>query len=168
MSTCTLTRRAAFAALGATTLAAVAASQGAFARSALPPPGIRVDVAPLAANAGEPTAGWVAQDLPGQIARNLAARGVSASVSVRIDYLTLGSSSGGLGPAGSSYDNIEGVATIDGVGMPVRATSTYYPMQVDQTMVDQSNHERVTQLTEALAYWIAQDAAGIAGAGPRG
>jgi hypothetical protein len=57
MSTSTLTRRAAIAALGAMTLAAVAASRGALARSPLPRPGIRVDVAPLAANAGEPTAG---------------------------------------------------------------------------------------------------------------
>jgi hypothetical protein len=32
----------------------------------------RVDVAPLAANAGEPTADWVAQYPAGQIARNLA------------------------------------------------------------------------------------------------
>ena len=105
MSTSTLTRRAAIAALGAMTLAAVAASHGALARSTLPRPGIRVDVAPLAANAGEPTAGWVAQYLPGQIAQNLARRGVSANVFVRIDYLTLGPNSGANGPAGSSYDN---------------------------------------------------------------
>ena len=166
MSTSTLTRRAAIAALGAMTLAAVAASHGALARSTLPPPGIRVDVAPLAANAGEPTAGWVAQYLPGQIAQNLAGRGVSASVSVRVDYLTLGSNI--IGPTGLSYDAIEGVATIDGVETPVRATSTYYSMPADQTMIEQSNRDRVSQLTEALAYWIAQDAAGIAGARPRG
>jgi hypothetical protein len=41
-------------------------------------------------------------------------------------------------------------------------------MQGDQTMIEQSNRDRVSQLTEALAYWIAQDAAGIAGPGPRG
>ncbi len=168
MSKSKLARRVVIAALGAITLAAVVASPGALARRTLPPSGIRVDVAPLAANAGEPTAEWVAQDLPGQIARNLAARGVSASVSVQIDYLTLGSPSGGQGPAGSSYDNIEGIATIDGVEMPVRAASSYYPMPVDQTMIEQSNRDRISQLTEALAYWIAQDAAGIVGAGPRG
>ncbi len=154
------------AGLGAIMLAAVAASPGALARRALPPNGIRVDVAPLAANAGEPTAEWVAQALPRQIAQNLAARGVSASVTVRIDYLTLGSFSGGQGPAGSSYDNIEGVATINGVETPVRARSSYYPMPMDQTMVNRSNRDRIAQLTEALAYWIAQDAAGIGG-GPR-
>ena len=82
--------------------------------------------------------------------------------------MILGTNQGDGGPAGSSYDNIEGVATIDGVEMPVRATSTYYPMPVDPTMIEQSNRDRITQLTEALSYWIAQDAAGIAGAGPRG
>jgi hypothetical protein len=168
MSTSTLTRRATLAALGAMTLAAVAASHGALARrSTLPPPAIRVDVAPLAANAGEPTAGWVAQYLPGQIAQNLARRGLSASVSVRVDYLTMGSNVG-VGLTGLSYDAIEGVATIDGVDTPVRATSTYYAMPADQTMIEQSNRDRVSQLTGALAYWIAQDAAGIAGARPRG
>jgi hypothetical protein len=167
MAMSALTRRAAFAALGAMTLAAVAASQRALARTTLPRPGpgIRVDVAPLAENAGEPTAEWVAQALPGQIARNLAQRGVSANVFVRVDYVILGPNQGNGGPAGSSYDNIEGVATINGVEMPVRATSTYYPMAVNDTMIEQSNHDRISQLTEALAYWIAQDAAN---ATPRG
>jgi len=167
MTMSALTRRAAFAALGAMTLAAVAASQGALARTTLPRPGpgIRVDVAPLAANAGEPTAEWVAQALPGQIAQNLAKRGVSANVFVRVDYVILGSNSGDGGPAGSTYDNIEGVATINGVEMPVRATSTYYPMAVNDAMIEQSNHDRISQLTEALAYWIAQDAAGIGSRG---
>jgi hypothetical protein len=158
MSTSKLTRQVAVAALGAMTLAAVAASP-ALARRTIPPPGIRADVAPLAANAGEPTAEWVAQDLPGQIAQNLAQRGIKADVSVRIDYLTLGPNVGANGPANSSYDNIQGLATINGVEMPVRATSNYYPMAQDQTMIEQSNRDRVRQLTEALAYWIAQDAA---------
>jgi hypothetical protein len=169
MSMSALTRRGAIAALGVMTLAALSASHGALARrSALPLPGVRVDVAPLAANAGEPTAGWVAQYLPGQIAQNLARRGVSANVLVRIDYLTLGPNSGGVGPAGSSYDSIQGVATINGVEMPVRATSSYYPMQQDNTMIEESNRDRVSQVTEALSFWIAQDAQGIAAAGPRG
>ena len=80
-------------------------------------------------------------------------------MSVQVDYLTLGSNVGANGPAGSSYDNIQGSAIVNGVEMPVRATSTYYPMASDQTMIEQSNRERVRQLTQALAYWIAQDAA---------
>ena len=159
MSKSKLVRRIVIAALGAVAFAAIAPSPGALARRIPSPDGIRVDVAPLATNAGEPTAGWVAEALPGQIARNLAARGVSANVSVQVDYLTLGSNVGANGPAGSSYDNIQGSAIVNGVEMPVRATSTYYPMASDQTMIEQSNRERVRQLTQALAYWIAQDAA---------
>jgi hypothetical protein len=60
------------------------------------------------------------------------------------------------------------VATINGVEMPVRATSSYYPMQQDNTMIEESNRDRVSQVTEALSFWIAQDAQGIAAAGPRG
>jgi hypothetical protein len=154
-----LTREIAFAALGAMALAGAAASHGALARPRILPPGIHVDVEPLRANAGEPTASWVAQELPGQLAQNLAGRMAGANVSVRVDYLTLGPSSGGIGPAGSSIDTIQGVATINGVETPVRATNSYYPSPVDQTMIEQSNRDRVTQLTQALAYWVAQDAA---------
>jgi hypothetical protein len=101
----------------------------------------------------------VAEALPGQLAQDLAGRMASANVSVRIDYLTLGPSTGGIGPAGSSIDTIQGVATINGVEMPVRATNSYYPSPVDQTMIERTNRLRVTQLSQALAYWIAQDAA---------
>lgn len=153
-----LTRRAASAALVALIFAAAAPSQGALARVRSTPSGIRVDVGPLRAGVGDPTAAWVADYLPGQIARELARRMARASVSVRIDTLTLGSNTGGFGPAGSSYDNIGGVATIDGVERPVRATSSYYPSPVDQTRIEQSNRERVRHLTQALAYWIAEDA----------
>ncbi len=163
MSTSVISRRAAFAAVSATIFGAVGASRGAVARARISPPGIHVDVESLRANAGDPTATWVAEYLPGQLVQNLARRMAHANVSVRIDYLTLGSSTGGLGPAGSSYDTIQGVATINGIETPVRATSTYYPMAVDQTMIEQSNRDRVQQLTEALAYWIAQDAAQVGG-----
>jgi len=152
-------RGIAFAALGAMSLAGAAASHGALARAKISPPGVHVDVEPLRANAGEPTASWVAQELPGQLAHDLAGRMAGANVSVRIDYLTLGPSTGGIGPAGSSIDTIQGVATINGVETPVRATNSYYPSPVDQTMIEQSNRDRVTQLTQALAYWVAQDAA---------
>ena len=155
-----LTRRAASAALRALAFGAAAPSRGALARvrSRAAPSGVRVDVEALRASVGDPTAAWVADFLPGQIAQQLARRGARASVSVRIDTVTLGSNTGGLGPAGSSYDNIGGVATIDGVERPVRATSSYYPSPVDQTMIEQANRERVRALTQALAYWIAQDA----------
>ncbi len=158
MSTFKLTRRVAFAALGAMTFAGAAASHGALAHARISPPGIHVNVEPLRANAGEPTASWVAQELPGQLAQDLAGRTAGANVSVRVDYLTLGPSTGGIGPAGSSIDTIQGVATINGVEMPVRATNSYYPSPVDQTMIEQSNRDRVTLLSQALAHWVAQDA----------
>ena len=159
MSTPRLTRRVAVTAAGAMILAAAVASPAAIARARISPPGIHVDVGPLRENAGEPTASWVAEALPGQLAQDLAGRVASANVSVRIDYLTLGPSTGGIGPAGSSIDTIQGVATINGVEMPVRATNSYYPSPVDQTMIERTNRLRVTQLSQALAYWIAQDAA---------
>ena len=155
-----LTRRTAALSLGAALLCA-AAPLGASARRArvAAGPSVRVDVAPLRANAGDPTASWVAQFLPGQLQQEMAKRAATANVSVRIEYLTLGSSTGGVGPAGSSIDSIQGSATINGVEEPVRATNSYYPSPVDQTMIEQSNRIRVQQLTQALAYWIAQDAA---------
>ena len=76
---------------------------------------------------------------------------VAASPGARVWRALPPNGFGGQGPAGSSYDNIEGVATTNGVETPVRATSSYYPMPVDQTMVNQSNRDRIAQLTEALA-----------------
>jgi hypothetical protein len=154
-----LTGGAVCAALGLMILAGPAAPMSAHGRARLPPSGIYVDVAPLRANAGDPTATWVAQYFPGQLAQNLAGRGAGANVSVRVDYLTLGPNSGGIGPAGSSIDTIQGVATINGVETPVRATNSYYPSPVDQTMIEETNRIRVQQLSQALAYWVAQDAA---------
>jgi hypothetical protein len=120
---------------------------------------IRVDVAPLRANAGEPTATWVEQELPRRLARALAGRLTpkGGTLTVRIDYLTLGPNTGATIHGGSSPDNIQGVAMLDGVQWPVRATSTYAASPIDQTMVEQSNHYRVAQLAEALAFWIARD-----------
>jgi hypothetical protein len=60
--------------------------------------------------------------------------------------------------AASSLDNISGVAIIGGQQTPVQATSSYYSSPVDQTMIEQSNHDRVPQLTQVLAQWIAQGA----------
>jgi hypothetical protein len=121
---------------------------------------IRVDVAPLRANAGDPTAAWVQQQLPGELARALAGRMArnGAPLTVRIDYLTLGPSTGEMLHASASLDNIAGVAIIGGQQTPVFATTSYYSSPVDQTMIAQSNHERVAQLAQALAYWIARGA----------
>ena len=159
MSTRVWDRRAAIAACGAFALLAAAGSKAARAQSGLPVRNIRVDVAPLRANAGDPTAAWVERELPRSLARALAGRLTSrgGTLTVRIDYLTLGSNTGATLHGGSSPDQIQGVALLDGVQWPVRAISSYAASPIDQTMVEQSNHYRVAQVCEALAFWIARD-----------
>jgi len=155
-------RRAAIAACGAFALVAAMGSKAALAQSGLPVRNIRVDVAPLRANAGDPTATWVEQALSRRLAQALAHRLTQrgGTLTVRIDYLTLGSNTGATVHGGSSPDNIEGVAMLDGAQWPVRATTSYMSSPIDQTMIDQSNHYRVAALAEALAFWIARDLGG--------
>ncbi len=151
-----LTRRAALMSLVAVAGSPAFAAHKALARLG-PFSGVRVDVAPLRENAGDPTASWVAQTLPPAIAQALASVGRSGeSVSVRIDYVLLGPNSGGVGPAGSSPDHMVGTVTEGGVERPLRATSSYYPMASDAAMIEQSNFNRVAQLSQAFAYWIAR------------
>ncbi len=156
MSAFELTRRTVLVAFVALAGSPAVAARRALARLG-PFGGIRVDVAPLLANSGEPTAGWVAQTLPAALSQALAAAGRSGTpVSVRIDYVMLGSNSGGAGPAGSSPDQMVGVVTIGGVERPLRASTWYYPMPTDNTMIEQSNYDRVFQLSRAFADWIAR------------
>ena len=148
------TRRAALAAPLA--WAVSAATESAAARLA-PAGGVHVDVGPLLGNSGEPTAGWVAQELPYAIAAALAASGQGGTpVSVRIDYVILGPNSGGVGPAGSSPDQMIGEVTRGGVTQPLRATSYYYPAGSDAAMIEQSNYNRVANLCQAFAGWVAR------------
>jgi hypothetical protein len=152
MSALELIRRVAIAAVSAFALLAAAAGQSALAQSGLPIRNIRVDVAPLRVNVGDPTASWVEKGLPDQLAQALAGRMTpqGGTLVVRIDYVF-------LGPIKDSWawDNIGGVATIDGVRRPVRATTRHQTSPIDQTMVEQSNHYRVTQLVQALSFWLA-------------
>jgi hypothetical protein len=162
MSTRESSRRAAIATFGVAALFAAIGGRDALAQSGLPVRNIRVDVAPLRANAGDPTATWVEQELSRRLAQALAGR-LSArggALTVRIDYLTLGSNSGTSVNGGTSLDNISGVATLGGAQWPVRASTTYYASPVDQTMIEQSNHDRVSALAQALAFWIARDLGG--------
>jgi hypothetical protein len=155
MSGQTYTRRAVIAASAALAVA----GHAALAQSGQPVRNIRVDVAPLRANAGDPTATWVEQELPRRLAQALAGRLTprGGTLTVRIDYLTLGPNSGATVHGGSSPDNIQGVAMLNGVQWPVRATTSYATSSIDQTMVEQSNHDRVSQLAQALTFWIARD-----------
>src|SRR6516225_7407570 len=82
----TFTRRTAMAACAALAIA----GQAALAKSSQGAGAIRVDVAPLRANAGDPTATWVERELPRRLAQALAGRvPKGATLTVRIDYLTL-------------------------------------------------------------------------------
>jgi hypothetical protein len=146
-----LANRVAIAACSAFALLLTIACQNALAQSVR---NIQLDVAPLRASAGDPTASWVQESLPDQIAKALAGRVSSkgGALVVRIDYLTLGPIKDG-----AAWDNISGVAVIGGVPRPVRATARYQASATDQVLFEQSNHTRVTQLVQALTFWLARD-----------
>jgi hypothetical protein len=154
MSTVRLTRRVAIAALSAFPLLAPVAQQDALAQARPPIRNIQVDVAPLRASAGEPTASWVEQGLPGQLRKALAGRMTpqGGTLVVRIDYVTLGPNKDGW-----AQDNISGVATIGGEQWPVRAITRYQASAVDQVKFEESNRRRVSQLVQAFTYWLARD-----------
>jgi hypothetical protein len=160
MSTHRILCRVAMVAFWALALVAATASESALAQSASTFRDIRVDVQPLRANAGDPTAAWVERELPRQLARALAGRMSpnGAPLTVRIVYLTLGPSTGEMLHASASLDNISGVAIVGGRATPVAATASYYTNPFDQTMIEQSNHDRVSQLAQVLAFWIGQGA----------
>jgi hypothetical protein len=154
MSTSGWDRRAAIAACGAFALVAAMASSAALAQS-LPGVGaVRVDVAPLRASAGDPTATWVEQELPHALAQALSGRLAprGAALMARVDSLTLGPNKDSR-----AWDNISGVVTVRGVARPMRATSRYWASAIDPATIAQSNHARVSAAVQALAFWIAQD-----------
>ena len=156
MSISNMTRRAALASFAA---ALSLAPVQALARARrVAGGGVRVDVTPLLENSGNPTAAWVARLLPQAMAEAIAGRGgAGAPVTVRVDYVMLGPSQGGAGPAGSAPDQMIGAVIVGGVSRPLRATSYYYPSAVDQAMLEQSNYYRVEQLVQTFAYWAAQE-----------
>jgi hypothetical protein len=133
---------------------ALLAWQNAVAQSRFPIRNIQVDVAPLREKAGDLTASWVQQGLPDQLMQALAGRMTPrrGTLVVRIDSLALGAKKEGW-----AIDNISGVATIGGVQWPLRATVRYQASAIDQTMVEQSNRERVSQLVRALVFWLSRD-----------
>jgi hypothetical protein len=168
MSASPFTRRAALLALGALALPSTVA-----VRSARAQPGVRfrnivVDVAPLRARAGDPTAAWVQQELPVALAQSMAGYMApgdrsGATLVARIDYIYLGPSSGGPGAWGSTQDTITGVLMVRGprggvaADKPLSAIATYYPMAVDQALVERAYHGRVTALAQAFAGWAPRE-----------
>jgi hypothetical protein len=171
MPTIVVTRRAAFVGFGGvaawglggcntTHVPAVQMAAGRTAVSGYTIGAINVDTAPLLAQSGNPTAQWAQQALPGALAQAFArhmAPGDSggATLGVTINSIYLGSG----GPA--DPDIMTGVATLSGGAGPsritrLRATSTYIPSPVDQALVEQALHGRVTALSQAFAYWLAR------------
>jgi hypothetical protein len=162
-------------------LRAIAASAGWFAvlllaqsasaaNAALPPDAhfraIRVDVAPLAASAGEPTASWMAQALPGRLQSVFANRLTPGDRSaptlvVRVDSLFLGESGNGIGDATGAdraRDNVQGVGLV--VAPDGRTVATYPIFDVLYNYTGGSNYEvgtaqrRVNELAAGLARWL--------------
>jgi hypothetical protein len=144
-------------------------------RSAVAQPGLRiraikVDVSPIRASMGDPTAAWVEEALPGALAQALApymAPGdrSGATLVARIDYLYLGPSSGGggFGRFKQTQDTINGTLLVKGprggvvANVPLRAISSYFPMAVDQTLVERALQGRVTALAQAFAGWAPRE-----------
>jgi hypothetical protein len=158
-----LTRRAALAALGALALPP-AAVRNALAQPAVRFRNIVVDVSPLRSSAGDPTAAWVEQALPGALAQALGGYMApgdrhGATLVARIDYLYLGPNSGGTGPWGATQDTINGTLLVRGprggvaASAPIRAITSYHPTPVDQPMRVESNYWRVVALAQAFAGW---------------
>ena len=167
MSAFPLTRRAAIAALGALVLPAMAQMRGALAQPGLRIRAIKVDVSPIRASMGDPTAAWVEEALPGALAQSLApymAPGdrSGATLVARIDHLYLGSSGGGPGFFHQTQDTINGTLLLRGprglvANVPLRAISSYYPMAVDQTLFERALEGRVTSLAQAFAGWAPRE-----------
>jgi hypothetical protein len=158
------TRRGALVALGAFGLSLTHAGTGARAQGGLRFSGVRINVEPLRALTGDPTAAWMeqalAQALPRALGPHLAPRDRSAPVlEVRMDWLYLAPSPGGPGPRGSAQDTVIGSFLVRGpMGgieqeIPLRAIASYYPSGVDQALVERAYHGRVVALAQAFAGW---------------
>ena len=171
MSAFPLTRRAGLLGLGALALQGCTPTAPTPAVGSLRIRAIKVDVSPIRASMGDPTAAWVEEALPGALAQALApymAPGDrnAATLVARIDYLYLGPSSGGGGDFGGfrqTQDTINGTLLLKGprggivANVPLRAISTYFPMAVDQTLVERALQGRVTALAQAFAGWVPRE-----------
>lgn len=147
-------RNSTFAAIGAAAFGMVMAiaAQTALAQPGASPRAVRIDVSQLRASVGEPTASWVENELAQALAGRTGPNG--APVTLQIDTLTLSS---GIVDCGSSRDKIGGVAIIGGVQSPLRASTSYQPGPADRVMIEQINHLRVSQLVQALVFWVSRD-----------
>ena len=159
------------AAISAGFYAAALLVEPTMAESASLPPdahfrAIRVDVAPLASSAGEPTASWMAQALPGHLqsvfANRLSPGDHSApTLVVRVDSLFLGESGNGIGDATGAdraRDNVQGAGLV--VAPDGRTIASFPIFDVLYNYTGGSNYEvgterrRVNELAAGLARWL--------------
>ena len=108
-----LTCRGALAALGAFALPSAIVVRGALAQAGVRFRDIRVDVSPLRASAGDPTAAWVQEALPGQLAQALGpymspGERNGATLVARIKESFSGRAAAEPGRSAPSQDTIEG------------------------------------------------------------
>jgi hypothetical protein len=161
-----MTRRDALAALGVFGLTLTAASR-ARARSGLRFSKIVVNVEPLRARFGDPTAAWMdqalRQALPQVLEPYLTPGDRNAPVlGVRIDYIYFGPSTG-TGSAAPSQDTVAGTFAVFGPRggieseIPSRAIASYFPSAVDQAMVEQAYYWRTVALARAFAGWAPRE-----------
>ena len=162
MSISALTRRAAMGNLGAFALLSVTTVTRSMADPSLRFREIRVDVSPLRASAGDPTADWVEQALPENLTRALSAylapaERNGATLVARIQDVNFGQSGGRGGASGASPDSIRGVLIVGGpragiaAQTPLRASAAYSPGAGDQALIEEAYHERVVALAQAFA-----------------
>lgn len=163
-----MTRRAALAALGAVAISPAFAAPGAAAYTTPRFRAIGVNVEPLRATMGDPTASWMGQaltqTLPQALGPHLAPGDRNAAVlEVEIDWIYLGPSTGGTGPAGASQDTVVGSFLVRGPRggiesqIPLRAIASYYPSAVDQAQSEQAYYWRVVALARAFAGWAPRE-----------
>jgi hypothetical protein len=163
-----VTRRDALAALGAFGLTLTGAASSARAQSGLRFSNIVVNVEPLRALTGDPTAAWMdqalRQALPRILGPYLAPGDRNAAIlEVRIDWIYLAPSPGGPGPRGSAQDTVVGSFVVRGPRggiasvIPLRAIASYYPMAVDQALVARAYHGRIVALAQTFAGWAPRE-----------
>jgi len=163
-----MTRRGALAALGAFGVSFTCVASNARAQNGLRFRGVVVNVEPLRATTGDPTAAWMDQALTQELPRVLGSHMApgdrnAAFLEVQIDWIYLGPSSGGTGPGNSAQDTVVGSFIVRGPRggiesqIPLRAIAFYYPSAVDQAMVEQAYHWRVVALAQAFAGWAPRE-----------
>jgi hypothetical protein len=163
VSVTSVTRRAALSSLGVFAVIRPGLVRPARAQKAVRFRDIRVDVWRLRADAGDATADWIEEELPKDLAQVLTpymapAERNGATLLARIETIDLGSSGGARG-AGGATDSMEGVLIVSGprgviaAETPLRATASYEPNAVDQSLFEEAYHRRVIALAEAFAGW---------------